>query len=130
MPEAQYSVSPARPGAIVVGSTNVATNNRTPFLTIPAGATWVGTVSVVAASGSGTSSIQNSRVLVGGTAGAVPAVDTVIMTALSGRDTAPGVVTHEGVTIVAPASGPVTLDLLTSTATSFAGAASATGSLI
>lgn len=132
MAESQTSFIPARPGpgSIVVGSVNVATNTRTPFLTVPAGTTWVGTVSVVAASGSATSSIQNSKVLVGGTAGAVPAVDTVILTALSGRDTSPGIVIHRDVVIVAPAAGPVTLDLQTSTATTFAGAASATGNLI
>ena len=131
MPNGNMGVSPVIPDPnVILSGGTVVTNSvtSTAFLTIPAGRTWQGHVSVCAQSGATTSSVQNARVVTAGT-GAVPAAATILTIALSGRDTSPGVM-PQFCTVVAPAGNAVTLNLVNSTATTFSGAASANGVLL
>lgn len=132
MGESNVNVTPAKVDAnsvLCAGTVLLASTTQTAFLTIPAGRTWYGTVTAIAASLATTASTQNSRVVTAGT-GVIPAANTIVAVALSSRDTAPGVVTIPNVTIVAPAGNSVTLEILNSTATTFGGAAVANGVLL
>lgn len=122
---------PPVPADRIISGGQLVSNSTTStvVITIPAGRTWVGTVSVCAANNQTTAAMQNSRVVVVGT-GAVPAATTPLAVAISWRDTAPGVMTVPNVYVVAPAGNAVTLELVNSTATAYSGSAVCAGYLL
>lgn len=123
------STMPAAPAAAnLVAGTVTLTNSvvSTPFLTIPANRTFVGTVSVSCANMVTTASYQTAKIAVVGV-GALPLGD--IMQCAGTRDTTVGAVTLD-VTVAASAAG-ATLNLILSNAIStLSGTASAAGVLI
>lgn len=132
MGESSINVTPAKAtaGNILTGSlVLLASTTQTAFLTIPAGQTWFGSITVMAASTATVASTQNCRVVTAGT-GVLPAAATMVAVALASRDTSPGMVTIPNVTVIAPSGNTVTLELLNSTATTFGGAAVANGVLL
>jgi hypothetical protein len=127
----QVDVFPAKPSVndiVSGGLVLLASTAQTAFLTIPAGRTWVGSVTAIAASLATTASTQSAKVVTNGT-GVTPAAGTIVAVSLSSRDTAPGVTTQK-VFVTAPAANSVTLELVNSTATTFGGAACASGTLL
>lgn len=106
----------------VLSAVQIVSNSvtQTSVLTVPAGRTWIGTVTAVATSGATVASAQNVRAITAGT-GAAPAVGTVLAVATGARDTASTVQVTPNITITAPAGNAVTVDLLNSTATTFTG---------
>ncbi|MGK5530861.1 hypothetical protein [Streptomyces sp. URMC 129] len=111
-------------GVVVQNSTT-----STAFLTIPAGRTWRGTISVCAANNRTTAAHGDTRVVTAGT-NAVPAADTILAVAVSFRDTAATVSTLGPVSVTAPAGNAVTLNLVNSLGTTYSGSASAVGELL
>jgi len=112
-------------GGVIVNNSNVATT----FLTIPAGRSWNGSVSVSAANGVTVATDGNTSVVTAGT-GVSPAAGTVIAVALSKRDTGTGQIVMPDVWVFAPSGNSVTLQLVNNIAAStYTGAATATGIL-
>jgi hypothetical protein len=131
MPEANISVTKNRttPGNILENcATATATVTPAPIITIPANGTWKGSVSVCAANNVTTGARQDARIVTSG-AGGAPADGTVLVVAISYRDTSPGVMYLSGVTIAAGAN-PITLNLVNSTATTFSSSGAAAGELL
>lgn len=123
MGEHVVDVVPGRtnPGA-VLSAVGIVSNSvtQTSVLTVPAGRTWVGTVTAIATSTATVASAQNVRAITAGT-NVAPAVGAVLAVATGGRDTTSTVQATPGVTISAPAGNAVTVDLVNSTATTFTG---------
>lgn len=126
------SIKPATPVNADIVSGGVQVDNSvtaTTIITIPAGRTWVGSVSVCASNADTTQSLASTKVVTAGT-GVVPAVDTIIANAISRRDSAATVMTHYPVYVTAPGGNAVTLQLVNSRATTYSGTASANGRLL
>lgn len=109
-----------------------ALNTVTPatIITIPAGRSWHGKVSAQANSTSGTAGGVDgaARVVTAGT-GVLPAAGTILAQSISRRDTGAATDRTEAVKVVAPAGNDVTLQLVLTTAATFAGGAHAYGEL-
>lgn len=132
MPEQVVTVTPlpVDPANILSGGIQVDNSTTsTVVITVPAGRTWVGSVSVLGSNADTTQSLASTKVVTNG-AGVIPAAGTIIGLAISRRDAACTVVTHDQVRIVAPAGNAVTLEVVNSRATTYSGAASANGTLL
>lgn len=114
---------------VVTGSVTVSDSvTATTFLTIPAGRTFSGQVTIVANSRATTAAYGTASCVVTGT-NAVPATGSVIIIAGSSRDASACPVTQT-VQVTAPAGNTVTLQLVNSTATTFNSSACANGQLL
>ncbi len=133
MAESTVRVEPTAPAAGNILSGGVIVNNSntpTTFLTIPAGRTWKGDISVSAANGVTVATDGNTSVVTAG-AGVVPTAGTILAAALSKRDTGSGQVVMTDVFVVAPSANAVTLQVVNNIAAStYTGAATATGQLL
>lgn len=126
------STKPSAPANADVISGGVQVDNSatpTTIITIPAGRTWVGSVSVCASNADTTQSLASTKVVTAGT-GVTPAADTIIANVISRRDSAATVMTHYPVYVTAPGGNAVTLQLVNSRATTYSGTASANGILL
>lgn len=118
------------PGLVLSAYVRVSNSTtQTNVLTVPAGRTWVGQVTIQSSSQSGTAVLADTRAVTAGT-GVLPVAGTVIGVAQSARDTTSTVFTVDNVVVVAPASGPVTIDVINSTATTYIGGVSCFGYLL
>lgn len=117
------------PENVVTGSTT-ASDSVTPvtFVTIPAGRTFVGQVTIVANSRATTAAFATASCVVTGT-GAVPPTTSAVIVAGSSRDAGACPVTQT-IQVTAPAGNTVALQLVNSTATTFNSSACANGQLI
>lgn len=108
-----------------------ATNTVAPaiVLTIPAGRTWVGTVTIQASNLATTASVADTRAVVTGQ-GAGPPDGTVIGVAQGALNTSTTVVQVDNVCIGAPLGNPVTINIVNSTGTTFVGGVSCYGYLV
>lgn len=118
------------PADIVSGGVQV-DNSVTPttIITIPAGRTWRGSVSVCGSNADTTQSLASTKIVTAGT-GVVPAADTIIANVISRRDSAATVMVNYPVTVTAPAGNSVTLQLVNSRATTYSSTGSANGILL
>ena len=118
-------------GANIVSGGVQVDNSVTPttVITVPAGRTWVGSVSVCGSNADTTQSLAGSTVVTAGT-NVVPAAGAIIAGVISRRDSAATVMTHYPVYVTAPAGNAVTLQLVNSRATTYSGTASANGILL
>jgi hypothetical protein len=114
----------------VLSAYNKASNSTTPVnvLTVPAGRTWTGSVSIIASSQSATAVLADTRAVTAGT-GVLPAAGTIIGVSQCDRDTTSTVVMVPDVVVAAPAGNAVTIDVVNSTATTYIGGVSCFGYL-
>lgn len=117
------------PNAVLSGTQTVSNAvTQTTVLTIPAGRTWVGTVTAMATNTATVAAVANVKAVTAGT-NVAPAVATVLAVAVGCRDTATTVQVTPNITVTAPVGNAVTIDLVNSSATTFSGTVLAYGLL-